>query len=1391
VSVELIPYVGPRPFEREHEKIFFARDREANMLVSLIISHCDVLLYSQSGAGKTSLVNAKLIPMLEAEEFEVLQPPARVQGQLHGLDANAVKNIYVFHALMTWAGREADPKQIAQTSLADFLKERPHRTDAEGMQSPRIAIFDQFEELFTSHPERWEERPAFFSQVRQALDQDRMLRAVFVMREDYIAALDPYVSNLPEKLSTRFHLEPMREKSALLAVEEPLKNTTRHFADGVAQTLVDQLRQIEIQTPDGGTVEAKEEFVELVQLQVVCQSLWEQLKPEESEIKMEHLAAADRDKALLSFYEKSLRLAAVETGVPEGKIRHWFEQALITPAGTRGTVFRDKEDTEGLPNASVDILEKEHIIRGEFRGGGRWYELTHDRFIESILLSRRRRLEERAGPESKHQHLETMATEWARLGRRKENLLDKAELNEAQELLDSSAADLDFSDNLRALIAASSDAINQVLLLKETELRQQQQLRAEERDKAATRFRAIAWLASACAAAAIVFGILAVKAENEANKLRDKANKLTGEANYQRDKANDLKDQVVQLDELRGARELLAKAATLQEDRMDLALLLTMEAEQRADSVEPKFEQVSDSKKATVTAVRAELLSALASNSHLLGLGSEHSDATRSIAFSKDGKMMASCSTDGSIRLWNAMGLFPVSPALTGHKGAVYCVDFAPNGKTLASCGDDGTIRLWDPATCKQIPPSWKTSGRLNHVAFSPSGNTLASCGDDGTICLWNPVTGNQITTIARSNKPVYSVAFSPSGNTLVSGGADEEITLWDVSKSPVKGKLLGRHPGKIFSVAFSPNGKVLATGDDNGTIILWNVQTGKSTAVQGGTFGVFALAFSLDGKTLISGSIDKHVPIRQWDVATGTEEKTGLLTGYAVSVYSLAVAPNGNLLLAGTGKGSIAMWDLSDDAPRLRSWWKEMLPSGLYVNESVNVVRFGGEKSTKLAFGTGTSILLFDVTKNKWGPSIPTGALQCLALSPNGEAFASGDQDGKIILWDAVTGKQRSEVRTEAGSPTDVTFDPNGRALAVCASGKELSLWDIARHQQTQLIGDKELVTAVVFSPDGGKFASGGECHKVIIWDTASAQQIGGPLYPQSGTFCVSALAFSPRGDKLAAATYDGQITLWDAAAQTLIGEPLELQHTFAKSIAFSPDGKMLATAANDGGVLLWDLDSHELIGPIRAIRPGDPVYSLAFSADGKRLATGGSRGMVWAVSLESLWSIARMIVSHDLTEQDWKRYLGPDSKSRISPCGLAMEAHRYALNGNTNAARIAFAEVTNWAAETKDARLDNLVAWLGCLDGFALVVLPAAKNEVNVATPVEKPFYQDTLGLACALTGDIPDAIADFEAYVNWAKDIEDLSEARQKREKWLVELKAGHNPFDEATLKALLQE
>lgn len=382
------PYVGPRPFEERHQSRFFGRDWEAEELVSLVVAHPAVLLYAQSGAGKTSLINAKLIPKLRDEEGLQVMPVARVRGEIPAeVQPEQIENLFVFNTLLGWLESGADPVQLVGLSLSAFLKRQPRPQDEEGQPVLRVVIFDQFEELFTLYPERWKEREGFFAQVADALSEDPFLRVLFALREEYLAQLDPYVALLPERLRTRFRLERLRREAALAAVKGPLAGTGRFFAPGVAESLVEELLKIRVERV-GETVEVAGEFVEPVQLQVVCQSLWEELPPDVTEITQAHRGTfGDVDQALRMFYERAIKSTTQQTPVREGRLRTWFEHHFITPIGTRGTVYRGKKSTGGIPNAAVDVLESQHLIRAELRAGARWYELTHDRFIGPIQRS--------------------------------------------------------------------------------------------------------------------------------------------------------------------------------------------------------------------------------------------------------------------------------------------------------------------------------------------------------------------------------------------------------------------------------------------------------------------------------------------------------------------------------------------------------------------------------------------------------------------------------------------------------------------------------------------------------------------------------------------------------------------------------------------------------------------------------------------------------------------------------------------------------------------------------------------------------------------------------------------------------------------------------------------
>ncbi|MGH8629989.1 MAG: ATP-binding protein, partial [Burkholderiales bacterium] len=275
------PYVGPRAF-RTGEALY-GRDREVEELLDLLIAERIVLLYSPSGAGKTSLVQAALIPRLQEEDF-FIHPPMRVNTELPvELASNGRHtNRFVYSALLSIEEKLPPDLQtplddLARAHLLDYLLLRLWQIDP-GEPKSEVLIFDQFEEIVTVDPTNEEDRVQFFTQLGQSL-RDKNRWALFSMREDFIATLDPYVRYIPTRFGTTFRLDLLGAEAGRAAAQEPARRAGVNFDEAAARKLVNDLRRVRIQRADGAFEERPGPHIEPVQLQVVCYRMWDQLPP--------------------------------------------------------------------------------------------------------------------------------------------------------------------------------------------------------------------------------------------------------------------------------------------------------------------------------------------------------------------------------------------------------------------------------------------------------------------------------------------------------------------------------------------------------------------------------------------------------------------------------------------------------------------------------------------------------------------------------------------------------------------------------------------------------------------------------------------------------------------------------------------------------------------------------------------------------------------------------------------------------------------------------------------------------------------------------------------------------------------------------------------------------
>jgi hypothetical protein len=345
-------------------------------------------------------------------------------------------------------------------------------------------------------------------------------------------------------------------------------------------------------------------------------------------------------------------------------------------------------------------------------------------------------------------------------------------------------------------------------------------------------------------------------------------------------------------------------------------------------------------------------------------------------------------------------------------------------------------------------------------------------------------------------------------------------------------------------------------------------------------------------------------------------------------------------------------------------------------------------------------------------------------------------------------------------------------------------------------LAGHKGAVRTLAFSPDGKILASGGFDHKVILWDIVTKQRV----VELQCTSHVLSVTFSPDGKILASGTRAGNISLWDVASRQELGGELKHKRK-VRGVVFSPDGRTLASASDDKTAMLWDVATRKALRLI--LESQQPVLSVAFSPDGETLALGSGELAFRIVRFEEMQARASNVAARNLTQEEWRRFLGNEPYRFTSPDAALLEAHRLALAGDTPKAEKAFQALVPWSVKTNDFVLNKRVGWYGSLDGFAKIVLPACEAAVELPSKRTQPYYRsvqaknrDTRGLARTLAGDTAGAIEDFEAVVGWAEqrhweDNVMPEEWVRQRCEWLPELKAGRNPFDSATRRALLRD
>ncbi|MFK0234497.1 WD40 repeat domain-containing protein [Streptomyces vinaceus] len=563
--------------------------------------------------------------------------------------------------------------------------------------------------------------------------------------------------------------------------------------------------------------------------------------------------------------------------------------------------------------------------------------------------------------------------------------------------------------------------------------------------------------------------------------------------------------------------------------------------------------------------------------------------ATHPLAFTPEGRLLAVDARDPSLlhRIDPATGR-PDGPPLTGHASPVTGITCAPTGGMAATLERSGTVRLRD-LSAGGLPFVLTHGGGtdpIDAVAFARDGRLLAAARSSRVWDLLDRAVADA--PRAAADGIPGAVALSPDGLVLALGHRDGRTSLHEAAGGRDALTLRG-HAGPVRTLAFSPDGRLLATGCDDATARLWDTATGLPVGppLSDHTGRIERIAFSATGRLLATSSADETVLLYE---RSGTG-RTTLLAAEALTValrerepvrlppveaeaavVRVAFSPDGRLVAATTGAGSVRVWDPVTRRPVGPALAEPgTLPWCLAFSPDGTVFATASADRTVYLRDPATGTRVRELATGHRGP------LKRLAFSRDGQLLATGSTDGTVELCDPATGTRLPEpLSGHTNEVVGLAFAPDGRRLVTSGADGQV-LWRDPRGPRLPdhvSRGHRGTVWSAVFSPDGTLLATAGDDATVRMWDPVGGRQIGPPLSGHSAA--VYDVAFSPDGRLLASAGEDGLVLLWDPATGRRVGGPLAGHAEAATAVAFSPDGSLLVTAGRDGTLHRW------AIGPL-----------------------------------------------------------------------------------------------------------------------------------------------------------------------------------------------------------------
>lgn len=589
------------------------------------------------------------------------------------------------------------------------------------------------------------------------------------------------------------------------------------------------------------------------------------------------------------------------------------------------------------------------------------------------------------------------------------------------------------------------------------------------------------------------------------------------------------------------------------------------------------------------------------------------------VAWSPDGAMAALGTTTGRLRTWRpgeqGAGAVPVAasivPISNGRRGpddearqaAIWDVAFSPDGRLLASASADGLVRIHDPATGDAVRALAGHDDAVYAVAFSGDGAVVATGSRDRTIRLWDTGSWRESATLRGHEGTVYSVRFSPDNDRLVSASQDGSVRTWTVADSAA-GLVIAASGKRVFRALFSPDGARIAAAAEDGAATIWDAASGAELARLVHPTRVNAVGFLAGGRQLATASGDGL--LRTWDLATGTE--LARRRGHDGAIWSLAVGPADGAALSGSADGSARAWRLAGETDPV-----------IVLGDRAQALAITAAGDRLAAGDAAGRVTIADPRTLHTVARFETaaGRVNDACFSPDGAWLALACDDGRVHRWQVPEGRPLPPLAVHARRVYCVDVSSDGCLLATGCDDRTTRVVDAATGgERLPAFRHPARVFGVAFHPTGSRLATACGDRLVRIWCLETGRELSAWRGHEGP---VNWVRFSPSGDRLASAASDGSVRIWDVEGerlvQTLTGPARQVWR-----VAFSPDGSRVAATVADGTVQLWDCPSGRPVAVLRG--HADQAWGLAFLAGGHGLATASWDGTVrlWGVSAAAI---------------------------------------------------------------------------------------------------------------------------------------------------------------------------